>query len=402
MPDTQREKSYLQTAFADNTSGNITAQNGRDFIVSCIFALPAATSDNLITAQSASVVPLTVQGAASQTADLQDWQNSTPATVAKIDASGNFTSASIIPGTIVDGSASAGTSGQVLKSTGSGIAWGTVASGPQGFQGSAGSTGAQGSAGSAGSAGAQGNQGSAGSGAQGYQGSTGSGGSAGAQGYQGNAGSAGSGGAQGYQGSTGSGAQGYQGATGASLPFSVAASTVIVKDSSTNKTLLATDTNDNVEIEAWNGSTAEGTIGFDSNYQPVLTGSGGATIGFNSGGTFVETSQLVAAPSFVTTNNLTTDSYGSTITFNLDTTLHMVTLTGNPTLAVSNVNVGQCFMIKLIQGTGGGFTVTWFSTIDWGSVGAPTLSSSAGQADWFGFVCTSAGNFDGFTLGQGF
>jgi hypothetical protein len=47
-----------------------------------------------ITPQSASVQSLVVKGAASQTANLQEWQNSSAAILAKIDALGNFTATS--------------------------------------------------------------------------------------------------------------------------------------------------------------------------------------------------------------------------------------------------------------------------------------------------------------------
>jgi len=48
-----------------------------------------------ITPSSASAVALTVQGLASQTGDLEDWKNSSGTTLAKIDASGNFSTPSL-------------------------------------------------------------------------------------------------------------------------------------------------------------------------------------------------------------------------------------------------------------------------------------------------------------------
>jgi hypothetical protein len=52
--DTIRTRSYLQTAFADNTAGNISAQNGRDLIVSSVpfiaVTAPTVNNDNVDTA----------------------------------------------------------------------------------------------------------------------------------------------------------------------------------------------------------------------------------------------------------------------------------------------------------------------------------------------------------------
>jgi len=91
---------------------------------------------------------------------------------------------------------------------------------------------------------------------------------------------------------------------------------------------------------------------------------------------------------------------GSTITFDLDSSnTHSVTLGGNRTLALSNASVGQKFIIRLTQDGTGSRTVTFFSTIKWAGGVAPTLTTTANKTDVFGFICTSAGNFDGFVVG---
>ncbi len=93
----------------------------------------------------------------------------------------------------------------------------------------------------------------------------------------------------------------------------------------------------------------------------------------------------------------------ATMTFDLDTaSLFLGTLGDNRTLAVSNANVGQCFIIKVVQDGTGSRTVTWWETIDWQVSGTsePTLTTTADEADTFGFVCTSANNYDGFVVGQ--
>ena len=97
----------------------------------------------------------------------------------------------------------------------------------------------------------------------------------------------------------------------------------------------------------------------------------------------------------------TADSDAATITFDMAASnVHAVTLGGNRTLAVSNVSVGQCFILRLLQDGTGSRTVTWFTTIKWAGGSAPTLTTTASKADAFGFICTSAGNYDGYIIGQ--
>jgi len=98
---------------------------------------------------------------------------------------------------------------------------------------------------------------------------------------------------------------------------------------------------------------------------------------------------------------LTSNSDGATVTFNMATSnKHTVTLGGNRTLAVSNVSVGQVFLIRLVQDGTGSRTVTWFSTIRWAGGSPPTLTTTASKADTFGFLCISSGNYAGFVIGQ--
>jgi hypothetical protein len=92
---------------------------------------------------------------------------------------------------------------------------------------------------------------------------------------------------------------------------------------------------------------------------------------------------------------LITDSYSSTVTFDINKSdKHTVTLGGNPTLAVSNVQVGKPFFIELIQGTGGQ-TVTWWSGITWAGGSAPTLATGAGAKNGFSFFCDGSGTYLG-------
>ena len=97
---------------------------------------------------------------------------------------------------------------------------------------------------------------------------------------------------------------------------------------------------------------------------------------------------------------LTTDADGATVTFDMNASnYHNVVLGGNRTLAVSNVAVGQSFVLRLTQDGTGSRTVTWFSTISWADSTAPTLTTTASKADTFGFICTGSGTYDGFVVG---
>jgi hypothetical protein len=97
---------------------------------------------------------------------------------------------------------------------------------------------------------------------------------------------------------------------------------------------------------------------------------------------------------------LKSNTDGGTITFNLDeANTHTVTLGDNRTLALSNSDAGQKFIIKLVQDGTGSRTVTWFSTIKWAGGVTPTLTTTANKADVFGFICTGTNTYDGFVVG---
>lgn len=85
--------------------------------------------------------------------------------------------------------------------------------------------------------------------------------------------------------------------------------------------------------------------------------------------------------------DVTADSDGATITFNMATSpIHNVTLGGNRILAVSNVATSQGFVIILKQDGTGSRTVTWWSSIKWPGAGAPTLTTTANRYDIFSFI----------------
>ena len=97
----------------------------------------------------------------------------------------------------------------------------------------------------------------------------------------------------------------------------------------------------------------------------------------------------------------TTVPDGSTITFDVEDRAMQVTLGGNRTLKLKNYQVGDEFVIKLIQDTNGSRTVTWWSNIDWDNDVVPTLTPTGNKADVFGFKIKSDGRYEGYIVGQG-
>lgn len=98
---------------------------------------------------------------------------------------------------------------------------------------------------------------------------------------------------------------------------------------------------------------------------------------------------------------LHTDTDGATITFDLSVANeHTVTLGGNRTLATSNDQNGQAFLIVLVQDGTGSRTVTWWSGILWPGGTVPTLTTTANKADVFSFIRTASGAYYGFVVGQ--
>lgn len=97
---------------------------------------------------------------------------------------------------------------------------------------------------------------------------------------------------------------------------------------------------------------------------------------------------------------LTSDTDAATITFDLSTSLHTVTLGGNRILALSNETVGQTFVIRLVQDATGSRTVTWWADIDWQEGVVPTLTTTANKVDTFGFIVKASGHYAGYIMGQ--
>jgi len=77
-----------------------------------------------------------------------------------------------------------------------------------------------------------------------------------------------------------------------------------------------------------------------------------------------------------------------------------ITLTGNATLSVSNISIGQFIKIDLKQDATGSRTVTWFSTIKWPDGVEPVLTPTANKTDSFVIECVDTNQYLGYIVGQ--
>lgn len=99
--------------------------------------------------------------------------------------------------------------------------------------------------------------------------------------------------------------------------------------------------------------------------------------------------------------SVVTATDGATVTFNLDSgSIQQVTLGGDRTLALSNDNNGQSFVVILRQDGTGGRTVNWWSNIKWAAGTAPTLSTDASAVDIFGFIRIGSTEYLGTVVSQ--
>ena len=90
------------------------------------------------------------------------------------------------------------------------------------------------------------------------------------------------------------------------------------------------------------------------------------------------------APAVVT---LTFVSSGTTLINAAAGNSFILTLTDSTTTlgAPSNPVDGQVIRVRVIQGSGGSFTLAYNSAYDFGAVGSPTLSTTAAKVDILGF-----------------
>jgi len=76
------------------------------------------------------------------------------------------------------------------------------------------------------------------------------------------------------------------------------------------------------------------------------------------------------------------------------------TLAASEVFTQSNFSTGQYFMVKVRQGSGTSYTVTWFSGITWITTGAvaPVQTTTSNGYTTYGFLCTGTNTFDGYLV----
>ena len=157
----------------------------------------------------------------------------------------------------------------------------------------------------------------------------------------------------------------------------------------------------------------------------TLTATDGSTLAIGTGGT-LGTAAYTASTAYATSTQGTTadnalPKAGGTMSGNiaLKTTTQVVTAMGaqaldgslgnvftrtlgaNETFTQSNFTTGQFFIVKVKQGSGTSYTVTWFATVTWITSGgtAPTQTTTSNGYTTYGFQCTGSNTFDGYLVG---
>lgn len=76
------------------------------------------------------------------------------------------------------------------------------------------------------------------------------------------------------------------------------------------------------------------------------------------------------------------------------------TLAASETFTQSNFSTGQNFIVRVKQGSGTSYTVTWWSGITWITSGgtAPTQTTTSNGYTTYGFTCTGSNTFDGYLV----
>jgi hypothetical protein len=146
-----------------------------------------------------------------------------------------------------------------------------------------------------------------------------------------------------------------------------------------------------------NAATARGNLGLGTS----ATHDAATTVQIQAGtaGKVVEADKLLAASAPQALVDGATVNWDMSLGFNAK-----VTLGGSRTLAVSNPVVGATYCLGVNQDGTGTRTLTWPASFDWGTTGAPTLTTTASKRDRITLFCTDAATpkFDAFLSGKGF
>lgn len=110
--------------------------------------------------------------------------------------------------------------------------------------------------------------------------------------------------------------------------------------------------------------------------------------------------QLAASAAPQTLTDAAPTAWDMSLGYNAKWTLGASRTLSTPTNPVA----GMTYCLNVIQDGTGSRTVTWPSGFDWGTTGAPTLTTTANKRDRITLFCTDAATpkFDAFLSGKGF
>ncbi|CDX19502.1 hypothetical protein MPLA_1190026 [Mesorhizobium sp. ORS 3359] len=179
-----------------------------------------------------------------------------------------------------------------------------------------------------------------------------------------------------------------------------------------NVTITVNDAGDTITIAASGGSSYTDEMARDAIGAALVAGSN-VTITVNDGADTITIAATGASVSFASATEIRTGTEaakaiapdqlvasaapqtltdGATISWDMAAGFNAkVTITNNRTMAApTNPKVGLSYALEVIQDGTGGRTMTWNAAFDWGSAGAPTLSTGAGKRDLVFLYCYDA------------
>ena len=138
----------------------------------------------------------------------------------------------------------------------------------------------------------------------------------------------------------------------------------------------------------------------------LTLGAGASSIsGINTGDQDLSAYAPLASPTFSGTQTMTkmVQTRTAMAAQALDGTLGNIftrTLAASETFTQSGFSTNQCFIVKVKQGAGTTYTVTWFSGVTWITSGgvAPVQTITSNGYTTYGFICTGTNTFDGYLV----